>query len=67
MELIGKEDLKVDLGDVMYYINTGSAKSHADVKKVTTKVEGKADNIEIQFNCERLSNKDVEREAEIAK
>ena len=34
-ELAIKENLKVDNGDTVYYINTGTSKSHADVKKVT--------------------------------
>lgn len=33
-ELAIKEKLTVDNGDTIYYINTGSKKSHADVKKV---------------------------------
>ena len=35
MELAVKENLKVDLGDTLYYINIGKTKSQADVKKVT--------------------------------
>ncbi len=36
MELAVKEGLKVDLGDTLYYINTGKSKSQADVKKTTS-------------------------------
>ena len=36
MELALREGIKVDLGETLYYINTGTKKSHADVKKVTT-------------------------------
>ena len=35
MELAIKENAKIDLGDTLYYINTGTSKSHADVKKIT--------------------------------
>ena len=35
MELAVKENLKIDLGDTLYYINIGKTKSQADVKKVT--------------------------------
>lgn len=35
MEIALKENLKVNMGETLYYINTGTAKSHADVKKVT--------------------------------
>lgn len=34
-ELAIKDNLKVDLGDTIYYINIGKSKSHADVKKIT--------------------------------
>ena len=36
MELAILNNLKVDLGETIYYINTGTKKSHSDVKKVTT-------------------------------
>ena len=35
MELAIKEGIKVDMGDTLYYINTGKSKSQADVKKIT--------------------------------
>lgn len=35
MELALKENLKVNLGETLYYINTGTSKSHSDVKKIT--------------------------------
>lgn len=34
-ELAIKNDLHVDNGDTIYYINTGKSKSHSDIKKVT--------------------------------
>ena len=37
MELIINEDLNVDLGDTIYYVNTGTKKSHGDVQKKTIK------------------------------
>ena len=33
MELIMKNNLNVDLGDTIYYVNTGTKKSHGDVQK----------------------------------
>ena len=33
MELIIKNNLNVDLGDTIYYVNTGTKKSHGDVQK----------------------------------
>ena len=35
MELAIKENLNVNMGETIYYINTGKSKSQADVKKVT--------------------------------
>ena len=35
MELALKENLNVNMGETIYYINTGKSKSQADVKKVT--------------------------------
>lgn len=35
MELALRDNIKVDMGDTLYYINTGTTKSQADVKKVT--------------------------------
>jgi DNA polymerase elongation subunit (family B) len=37
MELIMSENLNVDLGDTIYYVNTGLRKSHGDVQKKTHK------------------------------
>jgi hypothetical protein len=34
MELALRDGIKVDMGDTLYYINTGKSKSQADVKKV---------------------------------
>lgn len=34
-ELAIKDNLRVDNGDTVYYINTGKSKSHSDIKKVT--------------------------------
>lgn len=34
-ELVIKDNVKVDLGETIYYINTGKSKSHSDIKRVT--------------------------------
>ena len=34
MELILKHEIKVGLGDTIYYVNNGARKSHGDVQKV---------------------------------
>ena len=57
MELVVKNDLNVNLGDTIYYINTGTAKSHSDVKKTTNKETGKT---ELQFYCELIPQQQLE-------
>jgi len=59
MELILSEDLKVNLGDVIYYVNTGSAKSHSDVKKLTDKATGK---VTIQLNSKIIPQSQLEKD-----
>tara|TARA_R100001015_G_C4634808_1_gene202193 strand:- start:3050 stop:6532 length:3483 start_codon:yes stop_codon:yes gene_type:complete len=61
MELVEMHDLSVDLGDIIYYVNTGTAKSHSDIKKVTDKENG---NIEILFNCKLLPKEEIENNPE---
>lgn len=57
MELILKEELNVNLGDVIYYLNTGTAKSHSDIKKITDKETGK---VEVKFNCKMIPQSQIE-------
>ena len=57
MELAMKEGLKVDIGDVIYYINTGTAKSHSDIKAVKNKETGA---IEVGFNCQLIPQEQIE-------
>lgn len=40
MELIISEGLNVDLGDTIYYVNTGTKKSHGDVQKINKPKKG---------------------------
>lgn len=63
MELILKEDLKVNLGDVIYYVNTGSAKSHSDVKAIKDKETKEV--IEVQFNCKMISAEQLEKNPDL--
>jgi DNA polymerase elongation subunit (family B) len=68
-ELAIRNNLKVDNGDTIYYINTGKSKSHADVKKITRWLinntdllsEGKTDisaKIEKEYKIYKKENKD---------
>ena len=56
MELILKNNLNVNLGDTIYYINTGTKKSHADVKAKRLK-DG---TIEIEFNSSLILTQQIE-------
>ena len=56
MELILKNNLNVNLGDTIYYINTGTKKSHADVKAKRLK-DG---TIEIEFNSSLILSQQIE-------
>lgn len=51
LELAIKHDLKVNLGDVIYYVNNGTRASHGDVQKKGT---------ETILNCYMLDNNDIE-------
>jgi DNA polymerase I len=51
MELALLHNLDVNLGDTIYYINTGTSKSHADIKKVKDKKTGAS---HIQFNSKLI-------------
>lgn len=69
-ELVIQDNLHVDVGDTIYYINTGKAKSHADYKKVTIKAKIDKETGEIlepertegQLNCKLLNPDVVEAE-----
>jgi DNA polymerase elongation subunit (family B) len=58
MELVLAHDLDVNLGDVIYYVNTGTAKSHSDVKAIKDKDTKEV--VEIIFNCKLLPQEEVE-------
>lgn len=57
MELAIKHNLNVRMGDVIYYINTGTRKSHGDMKTVKNKETGKS---EVEFNCRLIPNSWIE-------
>ena len=49
-ELAIANDLHVDNGDTIYYVNTGKSKSHSDIKKVTHYYYKDFDGNEIEFS-----------------
>ena len=81
MELAIREALDITLGDVLYYINTGSAKSHGDLKTIDknkmTKKQKEAyfaehgvypqPNKVVELNCKLIDPETVERDFELVK
>ena len=55
MELAMRDNIRIDLGDTLYYINTGKTKSQSDVKKVTHYFV----NVEDLFGSERKDMKGI--------
>lgn len=61
MELLLKENINVNLGDTIYYINTGTKKSHADVKAKKNK-DGSTD---IEFNSSLILTNQIENNPDL--
>lgn len=56
-ELVIQDNIKVDLNDTIYYINTGTKKSESDVKRIThqfTKIDGELVEIDNKVKKELL-------------
>lgn len=71
-ELVIRDRLKVDVGDTIYYINTGTMKSHNDVQRIRykEKIDKKTgrvispERMEVKMNCRLLPREVVEAEEE---
>ena len=61
MELVLKENLRVNLGDTIYYVNNGTAMSHGDVQNKKLK-DGTKETI---LRCYRIPEKDIEEKPEM--
>lgn len=57
MELIILNNLDVNLGDTIYYINTGDAKSHSDIKAIKNKDNGTTT---VEFNCKLIPQEQID-------
>ncbi len=57
MELIIRENISVDLGQTIYYVNNGTAMSHGDVQRKKTK-DGE---VEILLRCYLLDRDELDR------
>lgn len=62
MELIKANGINANLGDVIYYVNTGTAKSHGDVKMETNKETGER-NVIIQ--CKLIPTDQIENNPDL--
>lgn len=62
MELVIKHNLHVDIGDVIYYVNTGNVKSHGDIKTNTDKETGKK---VIDLNCKLIPADQIEKNPDL--
>lgn len=81
MELAMRAGIDVTLGDTLYYVNTGSAKSHGDLKTITTNPMTKKQidayvlehgkkpvfNKAVELNCELIDGDLVEKDFEMLK
>jgi len=61
MELMLKHDLDLDLGDTIYYVNTGTAKSHGDIKTIKHKDGSR----EIELNCKLIPAEQIENNPDL--
>lgn len=64
MELALRAGIETTLGDTLYYVNTGSAKSHGDLKTETNKETGVKT---VTLNCKLVDNEKVEKDFELIK
>lgn len=64
MELALKDNVQTNLGDTLYYVNTGSAKSHGDLKTTKNKLTGVST---VTLNCELINPEIVEKDFELIK
>lgn len=64
MELVMNSEIPINLGDIIYYVNTGKSKSHGDLKSVKNKETGL---VNVELNCKLISNEIVENDTELIK
>lgn len=62
MELAMKHDLKIDLGDTLYYVNIGTVKSHGDIKSVTDKKTGKKT---VELKCKLIPTEQIQKNPDL--
>jgi len=61
MELMVAHDLELNLGDVIYYVNTGTLKSHGDIKTIK-EANGST---RVEMMCKLISAEEIERNPDL--
>lgn len=61
MELVIKENVPINLGDTIYYVNTGTKKSDGDLKSIKNESNGRT---EVVLNCKLVDNNIIENNPE---
>lgn len=64
MELAIRNNMDLNLGDMIYYVNTGKAKSHGDLKSTKNKETG---DVTVELNCKLINPSVVEADYEMIK
>ena len=64
MELALRENLELNKGDILYYVNTGDSKTAADLKTETNKETGLKT---VTLNCKLIDTSVIERDSELLK
>lgn len=62
MELIIRDQVHVNLGDTLYYVNNGTRKSHADISFSKTK---KTPEGELKFNCYLITEEQIKKNPDL--
>ncbi len=63
MELLIKNDINFKNGDIVYYVNTGTAKSHGDLKTIKDKETKEI--VEVKLQCKLIPTDDVENNPDV--
>ena len=63
MELIIRDDIHINLGDTVYYVNIGTKKSHADISTSRTKKDPPEGTL--KFNCYLITEDQIKKNPDL--
>jgi len=63
MELIIRDDIHINLGDTVYYVNNGTKKSHADISTSRTKKDPPEGTL--KFNCYLITEDQIKKNPDL--